>query len=263
LTAATGWSVQPFDPLESLDLGSLPVDERADLERSRQEAVVALGLALASAEEGLYRIDILPDAILRRRRFAQRTSYVLAAGVFAVACLGAQAYITKNLADDARLTANEVAREVKQRQTVHDKAVELVGDLDNGIGGKIPNLAALATDLEGRAAAGASLLAIDRALREWMPPDHWVTKLTMKLDKDPAHPDLGAIEAPRPILHLVGRGREGAERVEQAFQGFTTKLSEALGVRLVQLAKNTAKGLEFELYINLVPVTPPPPPPKD
>lgn len=263
LAAATGWSVQHFDPFESMDLSSLPVDERAELERTRREAVVALGLALATAEEGLYKIDVLPDALLRRRRFVERTSFLAASGVLAVGFLGAQAVLTKGLADDARQTASEVARDVKQRQGVHDKVVDLVGDSDGGIPGKIPNLVAVATELEGRAATGATLLTIDRALRTWMPADLWITKLTLKVDRDAAHPDLGAVQTPRPIVHVVGRGREGAERVEQAFQGFTTKLADVLGVRPVQLFKASSKGFEFELFLNLVPIAPPSPQAKD
>jgi type IV pilus assembly protein PilM len=254
LAATTGWQVQLFDPLESMELGSLPTEERAELERDRFEAVVALGLALASAETGLYRLDILPEAIVRKRRFLERTSFVIAAVVLAAGYLGAEAYFTSALATDARTTANAVSREVKQRQAVNDKTLEILGDPNNGVPGRNAELAEIATELEVRAAAGASLLAVDRALRNLLPSDLWITKEIMKIDRDAARPDLGAKDLPRPIVHLIGKGREGAEKIEQTFPNFTARLTEALGVAPVQMFKKGSTGFEFELFIDLVPV---------
>ena len=209
LAATTGWQVQLFDPLESMELGSLPTEERAELERDRFEAVVALGLALASAETGLYRLDILPEAIVRKRRFLERTSFVIAAVVLAAGYLGAEAYFTSALATDARTTANAVSREVKQRQAVNDKTLEILGDPNNGVPGRNAELAEIATELEVRAAAGASLLAVDRALRNLLPSDLWITKEIMKIDRDAARPDLGAKDLPSPDRPPHRQGARG------------------------------------------------------
>jgi hypothetical protein len=171
--------------------------------------------------------------------------------------LGAQAYVTKGLADTARITANETSRDVKQRQSIHDKTVEIVGDPNNGIVGRDNELAEIATELEVRAAAGATLLAVDRALRNSMPADLWITKQTMKIDRDQT-PGLGAREVARPILHITGRGREGAMQIEEAFRTFMARLTETLGVApVVGQAKSSSKGFDFQIHLNLVPIAAP------
>lgn len=256
LSASTGWEVRAFDPLESLDLGSLPPEERAALERERYEAVITLGLALASSERGLYRLDILPAAIAKKRRFLERTSWVVAAGAVAAIYLGAEFAVGQSLASDAREISTSVTSEARKKTEVHEKAVKLIGDPGREIKGRIVALSEAATELELRAATGASVAAMDRALRLLLPPDFWITKLQLKVDKD-SRPQLGALDTRRPILYIKGRGRQGAERINESFAAFTTKLSTLLGTQVVQMPNTTAKGFEFELYVNLVPVVPP------
>lgn len=256
LAASTNWKVQLFDPLESLDLGSLPTEERAALERERHEAVVAIGLALASAEPTLYRMDILPAAIAKKRRFAERTSWIIAAGALAAVYLGAEFAMGQSLAADAKEISGEVSREAKKRTDIHEKAIKLIGDSGREIKGRNTTLSEAAADLELRAASGASILALDRALRLILPPDFWITKLELKVDKDP-RPQLAALDARRPIVHIKGRGRTGAERVNEAFAMFTTKLAELLRTQVVQFPLSKDKGFEFELFVNLVPLTQP------
>ncbi len=252
LAAATGWNVSLFDPLEPLELGSLPPDERALLEEERHEAVVALGLALASAETRLYRIDILPEAILQKKRFRERTSFVIGAAAIAALYLGAELMVTRTLAVDSREVARVAVAEAKKRRDVHDRAVKLVGDED--VKGRNAALADASSELELRAARGATLLAVDRALRQFLHPDLWVTRVRMQVEKS-THPDLGAAEIRRPIVTISGRGREGAERIDHSFILSTTKIAEQFpGVVPVQSAKTTSKGFEWELQLCLVPV---------
>ncbi|MFN0206715.1 MAG: pilus assembly protein PilM [Planctomycetota bacterium] len=260
LAASTGWNVSFFDPLESLDLASMPTEERAALEQDRYESVVAIGLALASSEKGLYRLDILPAAIAKKRRFYEKTSWIIAAGTLATAYLGAELLIGKALASDAREIATAEAREMKKRSDVHEKTVKLVGDAGREIKGKNSEQAELATELELRAAAGPSLVIFDRALRSILPPDFWITKFELRMDKDP-RPQLGAAETRRPILYIKGRGRQDVQKINESFGAFTTKISELLRAEPIQnpSISKSGSGFEFELFMNLVPVSRPAP----
>lgn len=257
LAAATGWRAQLFDPLESIDLGALPTEERADLERDRFEAPVALGLALASAERGLYRLDVLPERLIRRRRLLERTSFLAAAGVLAAGYLVADAVVTANLRSESTAAASVAQREAKQKKGVHEQAVQLAGT--EGTPGRNAALADAATEYEGRAAVGASLLAVDRALRQHLPSDLWITKIRVALDRDAQHPNVQAVDLARPIVTIEGRGREGAEKVEQVFQTLTTKLVEQFPSMGFWQAPRRAKGFEFTLWINLAPAAKPAP----
>jgi type IV pilus assembly protein PilM len=258
LAASTGWNVTLFDPLESLDLGALPTDERAALEQDRYEAVVAIGLALASVESGLYRLDILPEAIARKRRFYEKTSWLVASGVLAVGYLGAEFFVGRALASDARTVASEVGREAKKRSDVHEKAVKLIGDASRDLRGRMYETFDQATDLELRAACGPSLMILDQALRAILPADFWITKFELKVDRDP-RPQLGAAGVRRPILYIKGRGRQGAEKINDSFKAFTMKLAELLHSEPVQVPSVSSKGFEFEIFINLVPIALPAP----
>jgi len=252
LEASTGWKTQLFDPLESLDLGSLPTEERAALEQERFESAVALGLALASAERGLYRLDVLPARLLKRRKLLGRTSFLIAAGALAAVYLGVDAVITKGLRDDAVVEASAAQSEAKKRKAIHEQTAALVGT--EAAPGRNTALAEAATEYEGRVALGASLLAVDRALRQLLPSDLWITKIRAAVERDDQHPDVNAKDLARPLITVEGRGREGAERIEQVFQTFTTKLRELFPTMgFWQGPRRTAKGFEFTLVINLAP----------
>lgn len=253
LAASTGWSVTLFDPIANLDLGSLPTEERATLERERHEAVVAIGLALANCDPALYRLDILPEAVARKRRFIEKTSWLVAAGALAALYLGADFLTGRSLASEARDIAIDVSDKARKRMDVHEKTVKLLGDAEREIRGRNTQLAESATELEWRVAAGASLLAVDRALRNFLPHDFWIAKMQLKVDKDP-RPQLGATTTRRPIIYIKGRGRQGAEKVNESFAAFSTRLSEVLGSSFVQTTNLSNKGFEFELFINLIPV---------
>jgi len=255
LSAATGWNVALLDPLETLDLGSLPAEERAALEEQRHEAVVSLGLALATADRGLYRIDILPEALVKKRRFLERTSWLIAAGALAGVSLGAEAVVRKGLGDDAARVAADSMREAKQIRDIHDKTLKLVGGAE--VAGANPALAETATDLELRASIGQSLLLLDRGLRHGLHPDLWVVKTALKIDKSPL-PDLKTGDLRRPLIIVSGRGREGAERIDTSFRSSTEKLTEMFpGLGMVQTSKMSQKGFEWEITLNFFPVAPP------
>jgi Tfp pilus assembly PilM family ATPase len=87
LAAATGVPVELFDPFDEVDLSELPDEVFELLEEQRLEAVVALGHALADADPKLYQLEIVPPSLARRRNLLQRTSFLVAAGVLALAYL--------------------------------------------------------------------------------------------------------------------------------------------------------------------------------
>lgn len=77
--------VELFDPFESVDLSELDPESANDLDGARYEAVIALGLAATKLDDSLYQLEILPEAVKKRRIFMQQTIWNIAAGVVAAA----------------------------------------------------------------------------------------------------------------------------------------------------------------------------------
>jgi type IV pilus assembly protein PilM len=161
--------VELYDPFANLDLSALPPGDQEQLQQMRSEAVVALGLAVGAADDSLYSLEILPAAVKRRRAFAQRTVWNIAAAALAVVLLVSFAKDRKAAVDEAETAMNMLRRQKAQIDSVHDQAARIVESnaRDRAI---VQHLAGQAVPLHGT-------LRVLRAVTANLPPQLWVTRI--------------------------------------------------------------------------------------
>lgn len=89
LEQSLGIPVRRFQPDAGMDTSALTPDEADLFEALPARFAIALGLARMSADQGAFLIDLVPEARKRKRKFMQRTVYLVAAAVIALASLAA------------------------------------------------------------------------------------------------------------------------------------------------------------------------------
>ncbi|MGE3171076.1 MAG: pilus assembly protein PilM [Planctomycetota bacterium] len=186
--------VDQFDPFANLDLDELGEEEKSDLQQMRYEAVIALGLAVGRADESLYQLEILPAAVKKRRRFAQRTVFNLLAGAVAVLLLVVYAKDRQAETAAAATAKTAAVRQSNQVRSVHDDAQKVIEEnvADRTV---VQHLAAQAMPLH------ATLRAM-RAVTRNLPPQLWVTQVDVEQKRAAANQP-GAT-----VVEVKGSGKE-------------------------------------------------------
>lgn len=164
--------VELYDPFETVDLSALPAEEFDQLESQRYEAVIALGLAAGRLDGKLYQLEILPEAVKRRRKLLGQTVWNVGAGVVAGALLFGLAGRQRELVGDATLANRRLAGAASQQQAVHSVAEEYVA--------RNAELRALIGDLAQRAVPLDGTILTLRALQRSMPSEIWLKKLEVQ-----------------------------------------------------------------------------------
>lgn len=160
--------VEFFDPFERVDLSNLDPDSAADLEGARYEAVVALGLAASKLDDSLYDLEILPEAVKRRREFFGKTIYNVAAALVGVV-LVALLFVTERSRVDAADAAGRRLRVQKARiESIHQAAAKQLG--------ANAEAHALAARLAERSLPLHAVLLTLRAFEE-APPEIWLSEI--------------------------------------------------------------------------------------
>lgn len=183
LAGKTGLPVDVMDPASRMDISSLPADQQALFEGAASaEMSVALGLAMAAADEGLFHLEVVPDAVLKKRRFWRGTAWALAAGAVLAGLLAVD-FLGANRRRDR---AEEVNQELKQ--VLDDKTTGLNQKLKEVETEAKQNrlLAGRARMLAGPAQRNVPLLGFLKLLREVTPEGIVLTKL------DAGRPETGA-----------------------------------------------------------------------
>jgi type IV pilus assembly protein PilM len=80
--------VEVFDPIASLDLSTLPEKTAEALRQDQGGMAVTLGLAQMAADEQAFRVEILPAADKKKRKFLQQTAFTIAAAALLFVGLG-------------------------------------------------------------------------------------------------------------------------------------------------------------------------------
>lgn len=218
--------VEVFDPFENVDLAALSEDERQQLDQHRSEAVVALGLAASGADDTLYSLEILPEAVKRRQRFLQRTVYNIAAVLVAVVVLAVfAASQSKKLA--------EMERELKSLKTqkarvlnTHKQAEELVRR--NELQRQVADL------LVERSVPRDGTLRVLRALQAHMEPEFWVKSIRVREKTD----RVGGRNRKRDIVVVEGLGKEIDRDVGHACESMVANIKALNYVGEVSLASH-------------------------
>ena len=161
--------VELFDPFENVDMSALPVDDAEQLDQMRQEAVVALGLAVGRLDDTLYSLEILPEAVRKKQRFQQRTVFNILAGLVVLAVLGLQVQNNQDQAAELQRYNSSMRRVVSSVNRTHQEAVGLIeqNEIDS----------ALVQTLRKRALPLHGLLRVQRVITRHLQPQLWVEKI--------------------------------------------------------------------------------------
>lgn len=241
LTAAMGVPVALFDPFEEADLSALTDADARLLDENRYESVVALGLAAGALDPGLYSIEILPESLHKKREFASKTVYLALAGVAMAAYLGADFFVTKTRANEARMLANDLHRKAEARKRRDKEVKEGLEEIESlSIRGRL---------LEQKAGVGSAFAKTLRLLQDELPRELWVSGVSVELS-DRKDADLKIGDDKVPIVRVEGRGREGVGGLKEIFPPFVEKIRAQVPQAAMKSSTSTARGFSFVLEIN-------------
>ncbi|MBK7641758.1 MAG: pilus assembly protein PilM [Planctomycetes bacterium] len=213
LSSGLSVPVDYFDPFRVVDVSALAPEKQQELEQYKLESVVALGLATMSADSATWAIEILPSALAKKRAFAQRHAWMIAAGVLALGWLGFDAWNTSQRLAVARRQATDLHTRLSKAQGTHQKTEQLIAQNER--------LATLSSALEFTAGSGEQLARALDQLETRLPADFWLTRLTSDWKADP---ELRVPRgAERPVLSFEGRAREGTNSLATLYQAFVSE----------------------------------------
>ncbi len=202
--------VELFDPFQNLDLTALPPADAEQLQAMRHEAVVALGLAVGRTDDTLYSLEILPEAVRKKQRFAQRTIWNILAAAVVVALLALQAKRGREEVEAATMAGERARRAIASANGVHTDAAAAIAE------NKVQR--AVVEYLASQAMPLSALLRAERAVGANLPPQLWIRKMEIL-----AAGGMGSGIRKRPAVLVEGSGKElnGVEvgRVINEFAG--------------------------------------------
>jgi type IV pilus assembly protein PilM len=219
--------VEVFDPFENVDLASLPEDERQQLDQHRSEAVAALGLAASGADDTLYSLEILPEAVKRRQRFLHRTIYNIADVLVAVVVLSLFAASQRKKLDAMQTHLKRLKAQKASVLNTHKQAEELAQS--NLLRQQIADL------LAERSLARDGTLHVLRALQKTLEPEFWLKSI--KIHKKSVS-GVGRGQQHRNIVVVEGLGKEIDRDVGRACESMVANIKALPYVGEVSLASH-------------------------
>ncbi len=177
LSSGLNCAVEIWDPVESLDLSALDPGQAAELETVGPESVVALGLALAPCFDELYSIEILPEAVKKKRRFTERTVWNIAALVLVLLYLGS--HYQSSAAEHERLSAaaKKLRGKASRVSSISKQTISLI-EQNQAMAQEIAYL-------EEKAVPHYGTVRLLRAFREVLPPEFWIKKIQSRSEDAP------------------------------------------------------------------------------
>lgn len=223
LSAGMGVPVERFDAFRVVDTSGLSPEEADLLSENELESVVALGLATMASDDEAYGLELLPEAVAKKRAFMGGTIWLIAAAVLGLAFLGYKVSARSAKLDAIEKRAKSFASVAARAERVHEQTKDLVEQ--NEI------LSSRVTELAAVAGAGEQVARVFDALDDNLPRDFWVTRVTSEVAVDE---DLGIERgAEKPLLTVNGSARPGTQSPTSQFQTFAAALEEDLdGVAL-------------------------------
>jgi len=121
LKNAMGVPVERFNPFEACDLSELSDEERALLTEKPHEFATVLGLAQTDLAPAAFVLEVVPEAVRRKRDFATKGVFSLAAGAVALAALGVIYTSRKSASEEVTRQAAALRRDAEQKVTIPEK----------------------------------------------------------------------------------------------------------------------------------------------
>jgi|694.fasta_scaffold25635_4 type IV pilus assembly protein PilM len=239
LTSTMGVPVELFDPFRVVDVSALDAESAALLEAHKSEAVIALGLATMGSLDDAWSLEILPGKLARQRAFRERHSWLIAAGVLALAYLGADLYQTSQRKAEVEKRAAILQKQVKEADAIHRRTEELLAQNER--------LARYASELEQAAGSGLQLARSLVLLEQHLPAEFWLTQLSSDWRADP---ELGVPRgSERPILSLTGKAREGTNSLSSLYERFIGEVRRGLPKETRLRERLTPNGSKFTVDV--------------
>lgn len=218
LSAGMSVPVEMFDAFRVVNVDALAPEAKTELEDNKYEAVVALGLATMASDPNAWGIEILPVSVRKKREFVGGQLFLIAAGVLALGFLGYHAWETHGVLAQVRQQATVLDQQYKKASATHHRAEELIAENKK--------LAEFGTELAQMTGSGEQLARGIVLLQDHLPEEFWVTQISTDWRADPA---LGLVgNDKRPVLSIVGKGREGAKPLATSYERFLTALTDKL-----------------------------------
>ena len=236
--------VQVWNPVEMVDLESLPEDEAGQLEADGPGATVALGLGLGASDAELYALEILTAAARKKKAFSERTLFSILMGVAAVAFLVVNFVVMGGLADTASTASKSMLNTKKRIESSNTNATELIEKV------RLENL--LFQDLEARYAVSHGTESLLNYLEKSLPESLWVESFRVSLadGKEFGH------EGRRiPVFEVAGRAEDDVRAASQAFGAFAGGMGDLLADadRDMQASSTpSGKNLEWSMRTQLM-----------
>ncbi len=225
LEAALGVPVAPFDAFQVVDTSKLGAEAAAELEVHALEAVTALGLATAGSDPDAYGIEILPEAVAKRREFFGGTLLLIAAAALGLLFLGWDYQRRSAALEVTQEQAAKLGTQVRREEEASASARELLAENES--------LSAEALELQLLLTSGDQAVRTLQAIDGALPTNFWLDSISSEFSKDE---QLGFGPGNEgPALRIEGRVREGISDNSIAFETFVAKLRESLpGLRIVE-----------------------------
>lgn len=233
--------VELFDPFVVVDASGLDPEAARLLERHKLESVVALGLATTGSDADAYSIEVLPEALRRRRDLRLGTSFLIAAAVLAVFYLGFFAWKKSTTLASLEVEAARLDGRFRSAQRHDQDTRALLAENED--------LARFADELYAICGAGEQLARTLGAIGPALPAEFWLETMTLDWGSDD---ELGVErKAERPILRLRGRAREGTAAPMLAFESFVSELRTGLPetMRVKDRMNDTASYFTLDLTL--------------
>jgi len=236
--------VQVWNPVDMVDMESLPEEEAEQLEADGPGATVALGLGVGAADTELYALEILTAAARKKKEFSQRTIFSILMGVAAVAYIVVNFVIMGGLADTAGKASRAMVNTKKRIESSNTKATELIEQV------RLENL--LYQDLEARYAVSHGADSLLAYLENSLPESLWVESFRVSLSDGK---EFGHEGRRIPVFEIAGRAEDDVRAASLAFGAFAGGMGSLLadGDRDLQASSTpSGKNLEWSLRTQLM-----------
>ena len=250
LAASLGVPVEKFDPIGDAAVAVEGPAHSTDL-------TVALGLAILAADADCFSVEVVPAAERKKREFARKHAFTLAALVLVVAYLGVAWWRMSGEHARAETEGRKLSAQKKKRDANEQRLAELKAARSD--------LALRVDQLEKRKAAGDGVVRALELLVGHLPDDLWINEVELR------YPDASGADkeklAKTPRVFVNGAGKSlGTRAVDESytkFLGDVQALAPDAEERPFDLVNTQNSGrdrlFEFQLTLSYLAGQKPPP----
>ncbi|MFO0984946.1 MAG: pilus assembly protein PilM [Planctomycetota bacterium] len=244
LGAQFGVPVEVFNPLPEVATG-----EASELaEQLGPDATAALGLAIMACSTDTYSLEIVPESVRKKREFARRHGFSIAAVALVLAFLGFDFYTSQQNYAQIQQERKLIGAELNLRKDNKRKFDRELATREE--------LAAKIAQLEERNEATLGLARAQAIVQKHLPEEMWVRRIYLDLADVKDQPALGK----RSVVVVEGAGKESAkENLVAAYSRFEKAVAGEpdVGEDNILSQPSTSGEFKFKLTISFTHVAKP------